>query len=930
MSNWYRDGTVTMVGGSDLVNGVGTDWIDNALPGGIFFSPDGLYEVLAVVSSTRLQLSKAYAGESVAGAEYAIAPTQAAVVSATKAIVNFNASLGSLYAQWQAGELNGKGLALKGVRDTVEDLPESGNTIGDGYLIDAELWVYTGNVGAPWYNAGSMVTSPELEGLRDDAVNAKSAAEQARDDTEATRIAYEDRVYPGVYNSSSLPTLKPHSGLPSAEGDKCSVLVDLGSGLQAVEHLRSGGGWVIPNIDSAAFASSGGAFRIGFQAEGLEAIVYDVGRKLRDFLTIDDFRRPEDFDDSDALDRAIAAAIEFNISRVLAMRKLYNYSRRADLGGAKKLVIEGAGGDATRFFVNGIDAPVQSLFWASTDAGQLTFKNFTVAGTAIDDVTGPRRSRSFSGPGLNSAFIFEGDARPGTVGRPRIEDISLEGVRVEGCHGLPWLLDGVRGYARALNCETYNTMDAGWIFCDLAQGRNLLSRKSSDNGFSASRGNRMIDFSGIYAEDCAYFALWIAGFPTPGAINSNDVGPKRFNVVNVSGVRVGRGVLALIDAPKWGTIMGVYGDTGFRGPSDQPSNIYGMGIYVSGFPSDNLPAPTDYAEYLTIIGFVLKDFPRGGVGVTGARHVHLRGGTIINPGTKYRADGVTEILSTDLEQNFGVSVFPGAQGTVSHLKVEGVHIIDDRVNAVSGLPEPYTNQPIYVTGSVSPEVSGCSAIGTRVALTFNDNRDQINSGTTLWTKLQRLIAAAVTGSNTSTGVVLGIANNGTATSTRVISELQSAGIAVWRRQSDTSGDSNVQEVTRNNDGSFRKLIYTLFRNTGVWKWQSATADSGVYTTVAADGPVVVDADTVNVASFALNGSVTAVTVNGGYEDQSLIIVFIGAAGGKTHAWPANARFQGGASPNAVLLSGRSTSVRFIRRGGFWYEAGRAVDVGPPV
>jgi hypothetical protein len=69
----------------------------------------------------------------------------------------------------------------------------------------------------------------------------------------ATRNAYEDLVYPGIY--AVAPTVKPHSGAPSADGDRAVIL----SGGVPVEHVRLSGSWIIPNIDAVQLAGPGGS-----------------------------------------------------------------------------------------------------------------------------------------------------------------------------------------------------------------------------------------------------------------------------------------------------------------------------------------------------------------------------------------------------------------------------------------------------------------------------------------------------------------------------------------------------------------------------------------------------------------------------------------------------------------------------------------------
>lgn len=265
---WYRTGLVSLANGSDLVAGVGTEFIANVLPGAIFFAPEGLYEVDRAVSDTMLKLVKPYTGPTVAGAEFEIAPTQGAVVQATKQLQTFLSELGPLNQAWQAGELQARGLVLKGVRNTVEELPVLGNQPGDGWMVDGHLWVWSGTA---WSDQGNTAVTAELDALRTEAVDAAAAAE-------ATRLAYEDRVYPGVY--STPPSNKPHSGAASVQGDRCTILV----GGVAYEHLRSGGGWVIPNIDAANLALSTGAGRVGHRSETV-AVALDKGLQYdTDFL----------------------------------------------------------------------------------------------------------------------------------------------------------------------------------------------------------------------------------------------------------------------------------------------------------------------------------------------------------------------------------------------------------------------------------------------------------------------------------------------------------------------------------------------------------------------------------------------------------------------------------------------------------------------
>lgn len=76
----------------------------------------------------------------------------------------------------------------------------------------------------------------------------------------ATRNAYEDLVYPGIY--AVAPSVKPRSGAPSADGDRAVIMV----GGTPIEHVRLSGAWIIPNVDAVQLAAANGAGLVGFQS----------------------------------------------------------------------------------------------------------------------------------------------------------------------------------------------------------------------------------------------------------------------------------------------------------------------------------------------------------------------------------------------------------------------------------------------------------------------------------------------------------------------------------------------------------------------------------------------------------------------------------------------------------------------------------------
>lgn len=74
--SWYRAGTVTVAAGSNVVTGVGTDFVSNVSIGEAFIGPDGRsYEISQIVSATELRLTTVYGS----GQGYAIQPTESFV-----------------------------------------------------------------------------------------------------------------------------------------------------------------------------------------------------------------------------------------------------------------------------------------------------------------------------------------------------------------------------------------------------------------------------------------------------------------------------------------------------------------------------------------------------------------------------------------------------------------------------------------------------------------------------------------------------------------------------------------------------------------------------------------------------------------------------------------------------------------------------------
>ncbi|WP_157755204.1 hypothetical protein [Variovorax boronicumulans] len=198
--------------------------------------------------------------------------------------------------------------------------------------------------------SGSM---PNLRKLSDElrGIAANTAEETAGDRV----MAIEDRIYPGVY--STPPTHKPHSGAPSAEGDRCTILVD---GV-AYEHLLSGGGWVIPNIDAAQLAQPNGSARVGFVGVAPGSVPATVAEILRNapsvWLFMSPALRADSLSGNPVLNHtpAFQAAVDYAIAR--GINKIF-----INFGQGQKYRFEGTvkilSGD---FALTGDHSPIRGL-----------------------------------------------------------------------------------------------------------------------------------------------------------------------------------------------------------------------------------------------------------------------------------------------------------------------------------------------------------------------------------------------------------------------------------------------------------------------------------------------------------------------------------------------------------------------------------------
>jgi hypothetical protein len=502
------------------------------------------------------------------------------------------------------------------------------------------------------------------------------------------------------------------------------------------------------------------------------------------------------------INRALAAARPFGLWVVIHPDG-YRAKTMINVGSnGSKLMGYGAGKSIIDSYDNA--TMMNSVIGHYGNASNVHLRDFTVRGTIVDDVTEPRRSRTQTSNGFHTAIKLTGDLAPAATAVVR--DVTIERVRVIGAAGLPIWLSGVRGDARIDRSYFELTMDVGFTWCERVYCTDNTSVKSADNGFSISRGCQSVVATGNQVAMAAYWGVWIAGFKDSGALT--DAGPHDFTVFGNVVKDAGKGGICADEAPRNGVIIGNTVNRVRRGPIDDPSNIVGVGILVGGFPNDNRPSPTIWAEGLLIEGNILIDCARGGIQYVGARNIDIRGNTILRPGSQFMADGVTPVSSTAVDQNFGVSTINGAQTTSSNITIVGNTMIDDRAT-------PYMNYPWYATSVPGAVIDDNRQVGARqAAVLVDDTRASvIHAGVHTWQANSKFPAGATAGANAAAGTVGGFDINGAAGSARLHSFL-TAGVRRWTAR--VSADAEAGGDT----GS--RYVISAYDDAGVAKYDTIT------------------------------------------------------------------------------------------------------------
>ena len=451
---------------------------------------------------------------------------------------------------------------------------------------------------------------------------------------------------------------------------------------------------------------------------------------------------------------------------------------RIDLSNTAGLGIEYAPhGQATTVPVG--SATIDHLFGNTGAVKSLDIDGLAVRGAVVDDVTGPRRGRTYIGAQINAALIINGDRVPGG-GYPVASDVRITRARIRGTSSLPILLRGVRGVASIQDSLFELTMDVGWTFCERVVCTGNTSLKSADNGFSMSRGNSNVTCSNNYVSDCAYNAYFAAGF-------LSDKGPQHITITGNVARSTGNSGIYLDMAAKHATITGNDLDGGYyRGGSDGPTDALCTGIFLGGYPDTARSAPTDWGEGIVVSGNHVRGYPRAGIFGTGLRRVLIVGNKIDDIGTQYLADGTTPISAADQTQN--VAVLIDNATTSSDVYVANNHCTDGRTT-------PYMNYSIVPVGSSAVQSSYNTMVGARNAYNLSETGPTRNiTYGMVFSQNTKHTAGGTAGSTAGTGAIAGFDINGAVGSVRR-HKIQTAGSDRWQYGADGTAESGSSAGT---------------------------------------------------------------------------------------------------------------------------------------
>lgn len=569
-------------------------------------------------------------------------------------------------------------------------------------------------------------------------------------------------------------------------------------------------------------------------------------RRINHEINVEKYRLSSDTD-SQAIQRAVNLAVAAGAAKkriILPVDYVLNAS--IDVKGLNGAVIEGPGPDAQSLRSS---VAMGQMFRTTGATSDLNFRGLNFQGTAVDDVTGPRRSRQWGTTGLGTAVALYGDMAPqgrlssaAAVGDSTLQATHAMGDGAWWIDGEPIVVTGRSGTAAPYtltlaapltashssgafitmpyvvrNVRMEHSRIQNVIFASTPQGAPSLPvlfgglrghtefydmrvENCYDPGFVFNENVRVNKLSSRNSADNAISVSrgnQRATITEIDAVNpcywgvwvagfNDDYGPQNFLVSDVNVKRPGYGAVTADAASKHGIITNVFADHAYqRGPTDALTNSWGCTVYVGGSPSGSL-TPNELATDITVSNIHSYRAPRAGVVLQAVSDVVVENVKVRDVGTEFLADGITPVSSTDSNTNCAVIMLNSTTST--DVTVRGVDARDMRTTPLMNYTIRPQTSPTQRFSMYDNYTYGGRNGWDLIDYVYTSPGIKSNANSESWTSNTKHVEGATAGSNAGGGSTRGFDINGAAGVIRPLRWL-TGGVERWRMYAGTASES---------------------------------------------------------------------------------------------------------------------------------------------